>query len=118
VSEWSGGLTVDGSPQSNEGTSADYSTASISTTGPGLVVMVTGDYAGLSGLSGTPGDPDFTVTQQVSDSVMWHYISGSAQTVTPGGSATGNAQWVAIAQAFKDAATAAAKGLTTLGVGN
>lgn len=107
VEEFSGIATsssLDGSYQDSTGTTADYTTADITTTTSGLVVLGVGDYASLSSLTGTPGNPDFSVGVSYSDTAFFYYISGSAQTITPGGGATGKTQWVAIAQAFKDAA--------------
>lgn len=96
---------TDGSVQTNTGTSADYSTSNITTSTTGLVALCVGDYAALSNHTGTPGAPDFSVGATTADLVFFYLISNSAQTVTPGGGADGNSQWVAIAQAFKDANT-------------
>lgn len=99
---------LDGSAQSNTGTTADYSTSNITTAQAGLVVLGVGDYSGLTNHTGTPGTPDFSVGGTVSDTAFFYYISSSAQTITPGAGADGNTQWVAIAQAFKDAASSTA----------
>lgn len=105
VEEFSGLATssvLDGSAQTNTGTTADYSTSNITTSQAGLVVLGTGDFASLSNFTGTPGTPDFSVGGTLSDTAFFYYISGSGQTITPGAGADGNTQWVAIAQAFKD----------------
>lgn len=106
VEEFSGLATsssTDGAAQTNSGTGTSYSTADITTTQSGLVVLGVCGYTTLSSWSGTPGNPDFTVGAVASDTGFLYLISGSAQTVTPAASATGSANWVAIARAWKDA---------------
>lgn len=107
VEEFSGIATssaTDGSVQTSDGTGTTYTTADITTSQSGLVVMGVGGFTSLSAWSGTAGNPDFTVGATVSDGALVYLISGSAQTVTPGASATGSDRWVTVAQAFKDAA--------------
>lgn len=109
VEEFSGVATssaTDGSVQTNSGTGTSYSTSNISTSQSGLVVLGVAGYTSLSSWSGTPGTPDFSVGATRSDCGLLYLISGSSQTVTPAASATGSDRWVAIAQAFKDAAPA------------
>lgn len=106
VEEFSGIATssaTDGSNATGEGTSETFTTSNISTSTTGLVVMGVGGYQTLSGLSGTPGTPDFTIGATTGDVAFAYLISSSAQTVTPGASAAESNRWVAISQAFKDA---------------
>lgn len=123
VEEFSGLATssvTDGAVQTNSGTGTSYSTADITTSQSGLVVLGVGGYTNLSSWSGTAGNPDFTVGVTDSDSAILYLISGSAQTVTPAASATGSDRWVAIAQAFKDAGGgggATVRTLLPMGVG-
>lgn len=105
VEEFSGIATssaTDGSIQTNTGNGTSYSTANISTSQSGLVVMGVSGFTALSSWSGTPGTPDFSVGATGSDCGLLYLISGSSQTVTPAASATGSDKWVAAAQAFKD----------------
>jgi hypothetical protein len=105
--EWSGLATsspADQSVQTNTGIGTQpYATSAITTTEAGVVFFGISEYNALSAISGTAGDPDFTISLTATSSFFAYYISGSAQTITPGATATGNSTWVAIAQAFKDA---------------
>lgn len=106
VEEFSGIATsssTDGSVQTNNGTGTAYSTADITTSQSGLVVLGVSGYTSLSSWSGTPGTPDFSVGATASDAGLLYLISGSAQTVTPAADAAGSDRWVAIAQAFNGA---------------
>lgn len=122
VEEFSGIATAsatDGSVQTNTGTGTSYSTANISTSQSGLVVMGVSGFTALSSWSGTPGTPDFSVGATESDCGILYLISGSAQTVTPAASATGSDKWVAAAQAFKDTGGGGAttRNMMMMGVG-
>lgn len=103
---------LDGTVQTAAGVDVDpYVTPNITTTSPGLVFLAVGDFNSVSGLSGTPGVPDFSVGFTTGhDCSCFYLLSGSAQTVTPGGTAsTGKTNWRAMAQAFKDAPIASAR---------
>jgi hypothetical protein len=67
-----------------------------------MVYMGVGDSGPLSSPTGTDGNPDFTASSVADSCVGFYLLSGSAQTVTPGGNATGRTNWRTIAQAFKD----------------
>jgi hypothetical protein len=110
VDEFSGLATsavTDGSYQSAGGTGTSYTTSNITTSDSGLVVMVVGGYGGLTSKTGTAGNPDFSVGADngTSDASagLYYLISGSGQTVTPGGGSSYSDAWGAIAQAFLDA---------------
>lgn len=106
LEEWSGlaaSSSLDGAAVTNTGNGTSFSTGDITTTTSGLVVMIVGGFIGLSSWDGTPATPDFTVGGTISDVGFLYLISGSAQTVSPAASATGSSNWIAIAQAFKDA---------------
>lgn len=95
---------ADGSPTTeNTGNGSTFTTADITTTTPGLVIMGVGGFTALSSQSGTQGNPDFSIGVAGSDTFLAFLLSGSAQTVSPGATATGSDRWVAISQAFKDA---------------
>ena len=108
VEEFSGLDTTspeDQNEQTQTGAGSPFETADIVTTASGLVVIGVGAFGTLTGHTGTPGNPDFTVGETAGDTAFAYLISGSAQTVTPGMGATGGGgQDVSIAQAFKDAA--------------
>ena len=109
VEEFSGLDTTapeDGSVQSSSAASGTtHTTPNITTSASGLVFMGFGLFNAVSGVNGTPGNPDFTVGATAGESAVGYLISASAQTVSPGmGNTTGD-RWNAIAQAFKDAAS-------------
>lgn len=116
VEEFSGLATSsieDGTEQTAEGTTTSYATADITTTTTGLVVLGVAEYGALSGISGTPGVPDFTIGADAGDCFFAYLISGSAQTVTPAATATGGgSRFVAVAQAFKDGASSGSAALS------
>lgn len=106
VEEFSGialASPTDGAVQTSTGTTGTYTTSNIATTRPGLVFMGIGEFTALGTLSGTPGNPDFTVGATASDAFVAFLISTSAQTVTPGADSTAFSKNRTIALAFKDA---------------
>jgi len=94
----------DGNEQTNSAASGtSHTTGDITTSGAGLVFIGVGIFAAISSVTGTPGNPDFTVGATAGESAVGYLISTSGQTVTPGLGNSTSAQWNAIAQAFKDA---------------
>lgn len=87
----------------NNGNGSTFTTGDIATSAPGLVIMGVAGFTALSALSGVQGNPDFSIGVNSSDTFFAYLLSGSAQTVSPGATATGSDRWVAISQAFKDA---------------
>lgn len=99
--------STDGSPTTaNTGNGTTFTTGDITTSTSGLVIMGVGGFTALSSQSGTQGNPDFSIGVAGSDTFFAYLLSGSAQTVSPGATATGSDRWVAISQAFKDATVA------------
>jgi hypothetical protein len=85
----------------NTGDGTTYTTGDITTTTAGLVFMGVAGFTGLTSLSGTQGTPDFSIGASDADTFIAYLLSGSAQTVSPGATASGSSRWVAISQAFK-----------------
>lgn len=117
VQEWSGLATSaveDGTSTGGQGIGTTYSAAAITTTTTGVMVAGVAGYTALSGIAAA-GTPTATLdSATLSDTFIVYYVSGSAQSITPGASATSASDvWSMSAMALKDAVGGAAnpKGL-------
>lgn len=108
VEEASGLATTGGTDGEavNTGTGTTYSTGAIATSAAGWVF---GFIAGFQTLTGKTagGTPVSSLGGSLSDAFNTYLVSGSAQSVTPGASATESNDWTMRAFALSDVASAA-----------